>query len=252
MHSIPLQSLPLSSPERVCTKCGLLKRLEEFSIKVSATGRRDTRCKTCMNAYCAERFKANPARQKAANDAWRTAHSEQHKAANDAYTATHREEAKARGAAWAAAHVEERRAASAAWRSANKDRHNALIAAWASTHKEQRQATARAWWQTNKDRLHKQTAAWAKANPGKRYANFQRRRRRIKAAGKPYTGVEWEALKATYEYRCLMCHRQEPEIKLTFDHVIPTVLGGTNDISNGQPLCVSCNSHKHTQVIDLR
>lgn len=63
---------------------------------------------------------------------------------------------------------------------------------------------------------------------------------------------EWEDLKKKYSYTCLACKKQEPEINLVFDHIIPLSKGGTNTIDNVQPLCFSCNAKKHTKIIDYR
>lgn len=63
---------------------------------------------------------------------------------------------------------------------------------------------------------------------------------------------EWAEVKAKYDNKCLRCGKQEPEIKLTVDHVLPLAKGGTNDKDNVQPLCKSCNSRKHTNHIDYR
>jgi 5-methylcytosine-specific restriction endonuclease McrA len=54
----------------------------------------------------------------------------------------------------------------------------------------------------------------------------------------------WEDLKKKYNYACALCGEKEPEIKLTIDHIVPISGGGTNWISNIQPLCRSCNSKK--------
>ena len=68
--------------------------------------------------------------------------------------------------------------------------------------------------------------------------------------GGKYTIQEWVELCNKYGNKCLSCGRSD--VLLTVDHVIPVVLGGSNDISNLQPLCKSCNSKKNKRVIDYR
>ena len=58
----------------------------------------------------------------------------------------------------------------------------------------------------------------------------------------------WENLKSRYSFTCPACARSEPQLTLTIDHIIPISKGGTNDLSNLQPLCRSCNSRKMTMV----
>jgi len=104
----------------------------------------------------------------------------------------------------------------------------------------------------HRERLRKYNREWLRAHPATMLAGLHRRRARVAESGGSYTPAEWRALCERYTYTCLCCGRQEPEIKLTVDHVIPISKGGSNDISNIQPLCSSCNFRKHARIIDYR
>jgi 5-methylcytosine-specific restriction endonuclease McrA len=80
--------------------------------------------------------------------------------------------------------------------------------------------------------------------------NNRKQKLRRKLVEGSHTLVEWEALKMKYNYMCLCCKRCEPEINLSVDHIIPISKGGTNYISNIQPLCRSCNTKKYTKIIN--
>ena len=47
--------------------------------------------------------------------------------------------------------------------------------------------------------------------------------------------------------QCQSCGTQKA---LTIDHIIPLNLGGSNDLSNLQTLCQSCNSSKRDRLDD--
>jgi 5-methylcytosine-specific restriction endonuclease McrA len=94
--------------------------------------------------------------------------------------------------------------------------------------------------------------AYNKANPDKIVAANNRRRAREYRAEGSHAIEEWEELKAQHAYTCLCCGKSEPEIELTRDHVIPLEQGGSDWISNIQPLCATCNSKKSTKYIDYR
>jgi hypothetical protein len=92
-------------------------------------------------------------------------------------------------------------------------------------------------------------------------AHSHKYRARKHGNGGSWTGKQWLALKESYGNRCLGCGRTEVELlamgrKLVPDHVKPISLGGSNNLSNIQPLChgdgSSCNMLKSAQEIDYR
>lgn len=225
MDSIPVQP-PLPCAETLsCWACKRTLPLECFSFRKKASGKRQDRCKECCNVYSAARYAAKRDELLTQMTASRNANIEE-------YRARRRE-------SYAANPLKKQQAAAAQKR-------------WNDLHPGE--ACARALiWRAEHPELKKSTdAVWRKQNPGRKRANDLRRSGRLVAAGPYYTGAEWESLKAQYDFRCLMCGRKEPEISLTFDHIVPVSKGGANDIDNGQPLCGPCNARKGSKTIDLR
>lgn len=70
-----------------------------------------------------------------------------------------------------------------------------------------------------------------------------------------HTQEAWESRKRAFGYKCATCGVLESDLsekypdtnfyKLTRDHIIPISKGGTDLISNIQPLCIGCNAKKH-------
>lgn len=91
--------------------------------------------------------------------------------------------------------------------------------------------------------------------PGYNFADDGRRLRRkvrLRKNGGHHSKAEWEELKRKCKFSCLMCFKSEPTILLTKDHIIPVLLGGTDNIENIQPLCRSCNASKSTKLVENR
>lgn len=53
------------------------------------------------------------------------------------------------------------------------------------------------------------------------------------------------------KFQCQSCGKTYQQTKLSIDHIIPLSRGGSNDISNLQTLCLTCNKRK-TNKIDYR
>ena len=97
-------------------------------------------------------------------------------------------------------------------------------------------ATNRKWREQNREK-------WSAIN------RLQQHKRR--ALG-PIHSTEWIAKVAMLKNECQICFKTEPEIKITIDHIIPVSKGGTNHISNLQPLCMRCNQMKHNRILKIQ
>jgi 5-methylcytosine-specific restriction endonuclease McrA len=106
------------------------------------------------------------------------------------------------------------------------------------------------WISNNMDRYKELCTKWRKENKERVIELSQRRRARLKGGGGSYTAKEWIDLCNKFQNRCLCCGNSD--LKLTVDHIVPISKGGANYIENIQPLCKSCNSKKHTNIIDYR
>lgn len=108
------------------------------------------------------------------------------------------------------------------------------------------------WRKKNPEKISEYNHTYHKEHPEQAHINQQNRRAMMKNSNGKFTNQEWENLKKQYNFACLRCGKNEPEIKLTPDHVKPLKQGGENIIDNIQPLCHSCNSSKGAKYIDYR
>ncbi len=117
----------------------------------------------------------------------------------------------------------------------------------------------------NREAMNKQRRDWNKKNADKKHEIQKKyrvthkaelldasRARRAKTKAPYFNAQHWEDMKVYYSFTCLCCGRQEPEIKLEQDHIVPISKGGKHLKENIQPLCRSCNASKSDKTIDYR
>jgi 5-methylcytosine-specific restriction endonuclease McrA len=134
---------------------------------------------------------------------------------------------------------------SADFRKENPEKVKKTLNNWEKEHREERLRYKAEYRRTHK----KIITDYRKNNPDKFKVFKQNRRAREVQADGSFTAKQWRNLCDKYSNRCLDCGRKR---KLTADHVVPLSKGGTNRISNIQPLCGSCNSKKGTKTTDFR
>lgn len=105
----------------------------------------------------------------------------------------------------------------------------------------------RQWRQEHKEEIAEYMRQYAKEHPNTCMAAHQRRRALLAASNGDFTAEEFELLCNAYENRCAYCGLELP---LGPDHAIPLSRGGSNDIENIVPACLTCNNRKHTMTFD--
>ncbi len=228
---------------KVCAnpKCNQWKPLSEFhSRRLLGTPVGDgykSQCKVCANAEKRASRARDPEHHRQVSRDYVEANRDHIRALKRSHKESHPEEHLEAGRRYRDAHREEINAKARARRSADLEHHRQVGRESRARHQEERNAYQR---------------TYNKANPDKIVAASNRRRARVYQAEGSHSIEEWEALKAHYAYTCLCCGRCEPEIELTRDHIVPLEKGGSDLISNIQPLCASCNSKKSIKTRDYR
>ena len=141
------------------------------------------------------------------------------------------------------------------WRRKNKKRLKERVAAYFQEKKndpefkEYRKQRGCEWRSKNRQRC-LELAKWDRQKHHDRVMWNNRKRELLECDVEgSHTKQEWEELKTVYSFTCACCKKTEPDIVLTQDHIIPLSKGGSDMISNIQPLCQSCNSKKRQKEI---
>lgn len=196
-----------------------------------------SRCKDCFNAQARAERAANLEQYSAREQKYVEANKDHYRELKRAHQKANPEKYEEALRKYRETHREEINAKARERRQQNLEHYREIGRKSRENHTEERNAYQREYGKANRDKL-------------TLYTN-NRRARKLEAEGS-HTDEEWQELKAFYNYKCLGCGKQEPEIKLTRDHVIPLTQGGTDAINNIQPLCARCNSKKNHKHIDYR
>lgn len=150
---------------------------------------------------------------------------------------------------WKRGNPERVRESDRRYRRNNSKKVNEYNRKWRRNNPEKKKESDHKWQRNNPEKAREHKRIWKHNHPEKIAAKDHRRRTRKTGAGGSYTAEEWKAVIKHQDGRCLACGKKT---KLTADHIIPVIAGGTSDISNIQGLCGPCNSSKGAKTIDYR
>lgn len=208
------------------------------------------RCKQCARDNAAKWRKTNPERHRENSRRWARENQEAVKENKRQYGKANAEAIKDKKHKHYEVNKETIRESHRQYRHKNRESDNEKKRRWHEANKEADNERRRRHYEANKEAAKEHQRQWKRSNPDTVRAANQRRRTRKAGNGGSYTAAEWKTLCEQYNNRCLACGKGD--VKLTVDHVIPLSMGGSSDIDNIQPLCLSCNVRKHGKHIDYR
>lgn len=241
---------------KTCTKCQQEKSLSEFHNDAKLGNKRE--CKTCRKVMAAEHYaknsellkarkrddyRENPERFKAAAEKWRASNKDKVDSANAVYREENKEKTKAAIQRWRLENKERYRETERAWRLNNPDKVKARADRFSEKNPGRLKESAAVWREANRDKSRKSAQNWAANNPEKRRVNETNRRARKHSAEGKHTVADIKRLFTLQRGKCACCH-----ISIAYsyhvDHTHPLALGGSNDKTNLQLLCPTCNLKK--------
>jgi|SRR6185312_14934120 len=240
--------------QKRCSKCGLVKPVNDFNLKNKDTGTRLSHCKACMLERQREVQLAAKIKRQEAKAAAKALEPEDKilcSSCNEwkfpSEFSPRKDSARGYKSSCKVCRIQD----AAVYRGENREIIRERNRKYYAANPEACKARIRASIAAKPDKYKAIHSRWKKANKSAVNSYTCKRRTKLRESGS-WTQAEWEAIKRAADFRCLMCLQREPEIELTADHIIPVSLGGPNIASNIQPLCLSCNSKKHQKVLDLR
>lgn len=157
-----------------------------------------------------------------------------------------RERARKKTAAWRSNNKERSLKSEREWREKNKERVTATQKRWRDKNPERSKKKYRDWYARNIESERLRSLSWNKENKDYCAANARNYRARKKHNGGVHSREDIAAIFQLQSSKCAYC-RTALSDDYHVDHVMPLVLGGSNDRANLQITCPTCNQMKHAK-----
>lgn len=156
----------------------------------------------------------------------------------------HREERIVKAAAWKNDNVEKVRAYCLD-RYHNNPKVKRQNKEWRERNPDKVRASRKKWLVNNPEKRRESIRRYTAAHPETVQSNVRKRRARLRGTAGSHTADDITSILMRQKYKCAECgcsikKRSERQV----DHIMPIILGGTNDPGNLQILCSTCNKRK--------
>lgn len=231
----------LSSSSKRCTRCREIKPLDDFHRDKGKKDGRSSYCKECAVENAQIYYRENREKCRKRQREYYKENSEEIRRRSAGYYEAHKGSEEFRL---------QRSESGRRYREANKDKVKARHKHYHEENYERVLESQRQYRARNSAKLSEKNKQYRAENAGRAREWNRRRRARKAGAGGNFTEQEFYEICARYDFHCLRCGQECDS--LTSDHIVPLSKGGSDNISNIQPLCKSCNSAKGVKTVDFR
>lgn len=131
----------------------------------------------------------------------------------------------------------------AEWYERNKEKKIEDSKIWYENNQRRKLDVAKKWCKEHREYRRVATATYAKAHPEvSRVRSARRRAMKHKASGS-FIKKDIKAMLKRQKEKCVVC-KIDISNNYHIDHIMPLILGGSNEVSNIQLLCPTCNLNK--------
>ena len=234
---------------RKCTVCKEWKQWSEFGNNKGKKYGKENLCKACKKKSDRKYYENNKEKVAKTNSEYLKKHPEVKKKAQGNYRNRHKGKIKESNKDYRIRNREPRRLYNIEFLKNNPEKSKIYTNRHYTKNHDKCIEVARVYRLNNPEKTAEARRKYARDKPWDSSFRCARRRAMKQNAEGSHTRQEWLDLCEKYEHKCLCCGE---ETNLSEDHIVPITKGGSDYISNIQPLCRSCNSRKSTKTIDYR
>ncbi len=129
------------------------------------------------------------------------------------------------------------------WAQQNREKRKEIIRRYSQNHPE----ISKRWVENNREKVREYKRRWKLKNKEAINSHTRNRRAKIRESVGTHTQDDILYMLNAQKHKCINCLCSLKKNKYHVDHIVPIVRGGSNDRSNLQILCQSCNVRKSSK-----